>query len=164
MIKVSKNFWLNPAKIQVSGVRCSPDTIVKILDTLNCQWIVMTVDSVTEDSLLLTSIKEQGLKYFVRSHVAEYVEISVVIPYSLLNDFLNKAIHEEPENIFVFHLRDPANSVMCLQYSYEELVVTGIVDVFVSIALDENVLLICMNKSLASPQEVYMKIKALHLG
>ena len=96
--------------------------------------------------------------------MAEYVKISVVIPYSLLNDFLNKAIHEEPENIFVFHLRDPANSVMCLQYSYEELVVTGIVDVFVSIALDENVLLVCMNKSLISPQEVYMKIKALHFN
>lgn len=37
---------------------------------------------------------------------------------------------------------------MCLRYSYEELVTKGIVDVFISISFDENVLLICMNKSL----------------
>lgn len=52
---------------------------------------------------------------------------------------------------------------MCVRHSYEELVTKGIVDVFISVSLDENVLLICMNKSLVSLRDVYQKIKALHL-
>lgn len=63
----------------------------------------------------------------------------------------------------MFSLRDPANAVMCLQHSYEELVTKGIVDVFISISFDENALLICMNKSLVSLRDVYLQIKALHL-
>ena len=63
----------------------------------------------------------------------------------------------------MFSLRDPANAVMCLQHSYEELVTKGIVDVFISISFDENALLICMNKSLVPLRDVYPKIKALHI-
>ena len=74
---------------------------------------------------------------------------------------MDKAIKENPENIFVFNLLDPASSVICLQRSFEELVTTGIADVFISIALDENALLICVNKSLIIPQEVFKRLKAL---
>lgn len=162
MIKFSKELLLNPAKIQVFGIKCTLDNIIKILNVFNCKWIVVTIDSVAEGSSLLTVVKEQGLKYFASPHSAEYVEISVVIPYSLLEDFLSEAINAEPENIFVFSLPDVANSVMCLQRSYEELVVDGIVDVFISVSLDENALLICMNNSLIPPHSVYKKIKALH--
>ena len=98
-----------------------------------------------------------------RPRSAEHAEISAIIPPSLFGDFLDKAIHEAPENVFVFSLCDPANAGMCLRYSYEELVTKGIVDVFISISFDENVLLICMNKSLVSPRDVYPQIKALHL-
>jgi len=63
------------------------------------------------------------------------------IPPSLFGDFLDKAIHEAPENVFVFSLCDPANAVMCVRHSYEELVTKGIVDVFISVSLDENALL-----------------------
>ena len=109
----------------------------------------------------MTLIKDQGSEYFVRPRSAEYAEVSAVIPRSLSEAFLNKAISENPENIFVFSLLDPANSAMCLQRSYEELVIAGIVDVFISISLDENALLICMNKSLVSARDMYAKIKAL---
>ena len=163
MIKFSKNLLLNPARIQVSGIKCNFNNIVKLLDVLNCNWIVVTIDSVTEKSSLLTLIKDNGLKYFVKPCSSEYVEISALIPYDFFEDFLHKAINEDPENIFVFNLLDPANSTMCLQHSYEELVTTGIVDVFISISLDENALLVYMNKSLISPRNVYTRIKALHL-
>ena len=113
---------------------------------------------------MLTSIKDHGLKYFVRPCSAKYLEISTVILYTAFKDFLNKAMNEEPENIFVFSLCDPANSAMCLQHPYEELVIAGIIDVFISISFDENTLLICMNKSLVSPQDVYAKIKALRFN
>ena len=161
MIKFSKSLLLNPAKIWVSGIKCSSDNIVKILDVFNRQWAVVTIDSASAGSPLMTLIKDQGSEYFVRPRSAEYAEVSAVIPRSLSEAFLNKAISENPEIIFVFSLLDPANSAMCLQRSYEELVITGIVDVFISISLDENALLICMNKSLVSVRDMYAKIKAL---
>lgn len=161
MIKFSKNLFLNPAEIRISGIRCSLNNIVKIATIFDCKWIVVTIDSVREGSSLLTLMKDQGLKYFARPRSADYVEISAVIPYPLFEDFLDKAIKEDPENIFVFNLLDSANSVMYLQRSFEELVATGITDVFISISLDENALLICVNKSLLPPQEVFKKIKAL---
>lgn len=161
MIKFSKNFLLNPAEIRISGIKCSFNNIVKIATVFDCKWIVVTIDSVTEGSSLLTLVKDQGLKYFARPRSADYVEISAVVPYPLFEDFLDKAIKEDLENIFVFNLLDSANSVMCLQHSFEELVATGITDVFISISLDENALLICVNKSLRLPQEVFKKIKAL---
>ena len=125
------------------------------------KWIVVTIDSVTEGSSLLTLVKDQRLKYFERPRSAGYVEISAVVPYLLFEDFLDKAIKENPENIFVFNLLDPASSVICLQRSFEELVTKGITDVFISISLDENALLICMNKSLILPQELFKRLKAL---
>ena len=141
---------------------CSVNNIVKIVDVFHCKEMVVTVDSVTEESSLLVFMKTQGLKYFERSRSAKHAEISSIIPSSLFRAFLDKAIYEAPENIFVFSLRDPANTVMCLRHSYEELVTTGIVDVFISISFDENALLICMNKSQVPLRDVYPKIKALH--
>ena len=161
MIKFSKNLFLNPAEIRISGIRCSLNNIVKISTVFEFKWIVVTIDSVTEGSSLLTLVKDQGLKYFERPRSAGYVEISAVVPYLLFEDFLDKAIKENPENIFVFNLLDPASSVICLQRSFEELVTKGITDVFISISLDENALLICMNKSLIPPQELFKRLKAL---
>ena len=46
-------------------------------------------------------------------------------------------------------------------YIAKLLVQNGITDVFISIALDENALLICMNKSLIIPQEVFKRLKEL---
>ena len=161
MIKFTKNLLLNPAEIRISGIKCSFNNIVKISTVFDFKWIVVTIDSVTEGSSLLTLVKNQGLKYFARPRSAGYVEISAVVPYPLFEDFLDKAIKENPENIFVFNLLDPANSVMCLQRSFEELVTTGITDMFISISLDENALLICVNKSLILPQELFKSLKAL---
>ena len=140
MIKFSKNFLLNPAEIRISGVKCSFKNIVKISTVFEFKRIVVTIDSVTEGSSLLTLVKDQGLKYIKRPCSAGYVEISAVVPYLLFEDFLDKAIKENPENIFVFNLLDPASSVICLQRSFEELVTKGITDVFISFSLDENAL------------------------
>ena len=164
MVKLSKSLLLNPSKIQASGIKCSFNNIVKILNTYSCEWLVVTIDSVAEGSSLLTFIEGLGLEYFKKRRSAECVEVSVTIPYSLFEDLLSKAIDEDPENIFVFYLRDSANSAMCLQHSYEKLVIAGIVDVFISISLDESAFLICMNKALVSPQDIYARVKALRLN
>lgn len=161
MIKISKSLLLNPAQIWISGIKCNFKNIAKIVNVLDCKWIVVTIDSLTKDSSLLALVKKQGLKYFLKQHSANYIEASVVIPYSLFEGILEKAISEDPENIFVFNLLDPTNWDIQLQHSFEELVATGITNLFISISLDENALLISINKFLIQPQELYRKIKAL---
>lgn len=161
MIRFSKQLWLNPAKIWVSGIRCSFNNIVKISTVFDFKWIAVTIDSVTEESPLLEFVKDQGLKYFASPRSSGYAEISAVVPYPLFEDFLDKAIKENPENIFMFNSLEPAGSAICLQGSFEKLVTMGITDVFISIALDENALLICMNKSLIIPQKVFKRLKEL---
>jgi len=163
MIRFSKLLWLNPAKIWVSGIRCSFNNIVQITNVFDCKWVVVTMEPIKKESSLLTLIKKQGLKYFVKPCSAEYVEITAVIPYTRFEDFLDKAIQEDPENIFVYNLLIPEKSDMCLQCSIEELLTTGIINAFMSISFDENALLICMNKNLLPTREVYKKIKALRL-
>ena len=161
MIKFTKSFLSNPAEIWISGIKCSFNNIVKISTVFDFKWIAVTIDSVTEGSSLLEFVKDQGLKYLASPRSSGYAEISAVVPYPLFEDFLDKAIKEDPENIFMFNFLEPAGSVICLQRSFEELVTTGITDVFISISLDENALLICMNKSLILPQEVFKRLKEL---
>lgn len=52
---------------------------------------------------------------------------------------------------------------MCLQYSFEELIIKGIADVCISISLDKNAMMIYMSKFLIPIREVFKKIKALRL-
>ena len=163
MIKFTKNFLFNPAEIRISGIKCSFNNVVKISTAFGFKQIAVTIDSVTEGSPLLEFVKDQGLEYFASPHSSGYLEISAVVPYSLFDDFLDKAIKENPENIFMFSFLEYTNtsSIICLQRSFEELVTEGIADVFISIALDENALLICVNKSLILPQKLFKRLKAL---
>ena len=161
MIKLTKNSLFNPAEIRISGIKCSFSNIVKLSKVFDFKCIAVTVDSVTEESSLLIFVNNRELKYFARPSSAGYIVISVIVPCDLFEDFLDKAINEAPENIFVFNLLDPANNVMCLQQPFEELMATKTTDVFISISLDENALLICVNKSLILPQELFKRLKTL---
>ena len=161
VIKFTKNFLFNPAEIRISGIKCSFNNIVKISTAFDFKQIAVTIDSVTEGSPLLEFVKDQGLEYFASPRSTGYVEISAVVPYSLFDDFLDIAIKENPENIFMFNFLEHTSSIICLQRSFEKLVTEGIIDVFISIALDENALLICINKSLILPQKLFKRLKAL---
>lgn len=152
---------MNPAKIWISGVKCSYDNMIKLANIFDCKWISLTIDSVTEESPLLKFIKNRELKYSVRQHSTNHMEISVAVQYDLFKYILKKAISEDPENIFIFNLLELTNWNEQLQRPFEELVATGITNMFISISLDENALLISVNKSLIRPQELYRKIKAL---
>lgn len=164
MIKISKNLLLNPTQIRISDVKCNFKNITKVVNIFHCTWIVLTIDSLTRDSSLLPLINDQGLKHTIMQRSANYLEISVIVPYSILGDILERAISEEPENIFIVNLLNPTNGYIYLQHTFEELVVTGVANVFISISLDENALLISANKYLVQPRELYRKIKTLRLG
>lgn len=160
MIRFSKCLFLNPAKIWISGLKCNCDNIMKIVDIFGSRWLTVAIDSVTEGSSLLTLIKEQRLEYFAKHHSTK-CEVSIRVPYALFEDILEKAIKEDPENIFVFNLLDPVNWDVHWQRPFEDLVSAGITDMSMSISLDENALLISVNKSILPPQEIYSKMKAL---
>ena len=161
MIRFSKCFLMNPAHIWIFDIRCSPDNIMKIANVFTNKWVVVTIDSITKESSLLTFIETQGLKYFVKQHSINNIEISIAISYDLFEVILRKADSEDPENIFVFDIPDLTNWNIYLHYSFEELVATGVANMFISIGLDENAMLITVNKHVLSPKELYSKIKSL---
>lgn len=161
MIRFSKNFLMNPAQIWIFGIQCSPDNIIKIADAFNNKWIIVTIDSVTEESSLLTFIKDQDINYVVKQHSDNNIEISIAISYDLFETVLRKADSENPENIFVFDLPNLTNWNEYLQYSFEELVSTRVANMSLSIGLDENAMLITVDKHVLSPKELYRKIKGL---
>lgn len=163
MIRFSKILFTNSAKVYVSGIRCSYDNIVKIVGIFDCTHISLTVDSVARESQLLTFIKEHGLNYFIKQQAANYVELSAEVPCSLFNCILEKAICEKPENIFIFNLLDPSSWNMQLQRPFDELVAMGVTDMFISASLDEDALLISINRSLLSAKDVYKKIRLLNI-
>jgi len=162
VIRYSKLFFTNPAQISISGIKCSCDNLIKISDIFNCKLFSLTIDSITSESSLLKFIKEKDLKYAVKQSNIDSMEISVIVPNNLYSIVLNKAIREYPENIFIFNLLNPVDWDKQLCRCFEEIVKTGVTDVYISISLDENSLLISLNKSLIFPKEVYKKIKSLH--
>lgn len=164
MINISKKLLLNPTQIRISGVKCNFKNITKVVNIFNYKWIVMTIDSLMRDSSLLSLINDQGLKYTLKQRSDNYLEVSVIVPYSILGDILKRAISEDPENIFIVNFLNPTNGYIYLQHTFEELVVTGVANVFISISLDENAILILSNKYLVQPRELYRKIKTLRLG
>lgn len=163
MIKYTRNFLFNPAQLQASNIIGDYDNIQRIVKVFNCKLLVMTIDSVSKESELIGLAEKQQLQYFTKPYDNDYTELSIVVPYASFGDFLKKAISEEPENIIIFDLLDPTTVGEQLQLPHEELVIGGNTDVSITIALDENAMMIYMNKSLIRPQEVYKKIKLLNL-
>ena len=161
MIRILKYLWINPAQIYIDGIKCSFKNISKITNIFNYKWIALLIDSLTKDSPLLAFIKNQGLKYSLNQHSPEYIEVSVFIPYSLFEDVLEKAIDEYPENIFILNLFESENWDTHLRLPFKKLATAGVSDLAISISLDENSLLISVNKSLIEPRNIYREIKAL---
>ncbi len=163
MVNISKLLFTNPAQIIISAIKCNYSNIIKITNVLDCKLFVLTIDSIRENSAFFKLIEELGLKYSLKKQSINYIEISTVVPYNLFNIVLNKAINENPENIFMFNLINQTNWNNQLEYSFEKLVSTGITDIFLSFSFDENAILLYINKSLLSPREIYKKIKSLKL-
>lgn len=161
MIRFSKNFLTNPAQIWIYGIQCSPDNIIKIADSFKNKWMIVTIDSVTKESSLLKYIKDQGINYVVKQHSDNNIELSIAILYDMLEAVLKKADCENPENIFIFDLPNLTNWSEYLQYSFEKLVSTGVANMFLSVDLDENAMLLTLDKHVLSLQELYRRIKRL---
>ena len=162
MVKISQNLLFNPAQIEVAGVRLSPDNIIQAIKVFDFSRIMVTIDSVSNDSPLLTYIKKEGLEHYTNSHISECIEVSVFIPRSLFANFLKIAMDEVPENIFVCNFPSTNSGDIFHQHSFEELVIKGYADVFVSFSLDENAFLICFNKLYHSPKEILKRVKSIH--
>ena len=80
MIKFSKMFFTNPAKIWISNIKCSFNNVVKIIKVFNCEWMTMTIDSIAEGSALLTLlIGEIGSIVTKSASVIELVSLDLFV-------------------------------------------------------------------------------------
>ena len=143
----------------------------------NSEIINIEEHKMTRIKATLTRVMSKVLLTCTTKSDTEYVNVTKDNGYIRLSDVhyilettnkkffpFKKANNEDPENIFVFSLPDPANGAMCLRRPYEESVADGSTDIFISISSDENAVLICMNKSLIPVRDVYAKIKALRFN
>ena len=107
-----KNLITEPPSVTIYGVECSAENLLKVLGVFDCGHVLVTVDSVAAESTIIAS-GEGGVPCFVKPSAGNRAELSAVVPCGMARAFLEKAIAEEPENIFVFVLPDPANAADC---------------------------------------------------
>ena len=162
MIKITKQLLLNPASIWISGVKCSVSNIVKVSSILDWEWILLTLTSLPKESILPEFFSDHGLKYHIEQ-LSDNIEIHTVIPYSLLEKVLEKAISEDPEDIVMVGMHGAPRVKMPQRPSYEELVTSGVIAAYISVSMDENAMLICANKSLMQTRNLYKNIKTIRL-
>lgn len=161
MIRLSKLFFTNPAKIWICGAKCNLNNIIKISGLFEYKWVVMTIDSISKESSLFVFIRDHGFEYYIKQSSVNYIEVSVALPYSLLEIFLEKVLCEEPENIFILNLLKPVAMDILNQQNFEKFVVSGVADVFTAFNLDNNTMSISVNKHLIKTKEVYKQIKKM---
>lgn len=161
MIKLTKLFMINPAQIQITGIKCNYFNIKSLISVFDWKLMVLTVDSVKKESEFYKFIKSKKLKHSVKSSSNDDVEITVIISLDTLLIVLEELINEYPENIFISNIFTDTDINMFFQSSFENLVIKGYSDFSILLSLDENSALIIMNKLLSSPKDAFEKLKVM---
>lgn len=161
MISFSKMLFFKLSQIRISGIDCNYSNLSKIIDVFDMEHIIITIDSVTEESMLLKYVREQPFEYYLNKTSNGYMEVSIVTSKAIFNTVLEISLNEDPENVFLSNLIDHDNHKYQFRYPQEEIVSKGITDMTISISLDENEILIYLNKELLHPKTIYKKLKAL---
>lgn len=161
MIKLTKLFMINPAQIQITGVKCNYFNIKSIISVFEWKLIVLTVDSVKKEGAFYEFIKRKELKHYIKPSSKDEVEITVIVTIDLLLCALDELVNEYPENIFISNIFTDTDIDMLFQSSFENLVIKGYSDFSILLSLDEKSVLILMNKLLISPKDAFNKLKAM---
>lgn len=161
MIKLTKLFMINPAQIQITGVKCNYFNIKSIISVFEWKLIVLTVDSVKKEGAFYKFIKRKELKHYIKPSSKDEVEITVIVPIDLLLSVLDEVVNEYPENIFISNIFTDTDIDMLFQSPFENLVIKGYSDFSILLSLDEKSVLILMNKLLISPKDAFNKLKAM---
>lgn len=162
MTKISKFLLFNPISILIKDIDCNFENIVKVINIFEFKHIVMRIIFLQKDSALMVFIKNKELKFITKQCSDNYVVLSVIVPYSLLNNVLKMAINEKADDICIFNLFDLTTwDIYQHNTSINYLVSKGVIDVALFVAFDARTLIINANKSLVRPKEMYEKVKEI---
>ena len=146
MIRLSNFCFKTWFQISVKNVRCSYENLKKLTNLFTSEHIVLVADDIINDSSLFEFLKNNDLEYvFLRQYIRN-VEVAVKVPIDFANYVLKEIISNNPENIFVFDLKDNEKWKDTLECTKETIVSRGNASIFVTIAGDENSILLIANK------------------
>lgn len=155
MIKLSKMCF--KAYFQISGynVKCSYGALKKLASLIKSEYIVVTIDSIEKSTAFFDFLEENKLEYMILKEIFQYSEVAVRVPLDVRDAFLKEIINNNPENIFIFDIKEKDIWKEKLQYTKETIVDKGRTNIFVTISCDENAFLLIADKKEYDLKKVY---------
>ena len=159
MIRLSNFCFKTWFQISAKNVRCRYENLKKLTNLFTSEHIVLIADDIKIDSSLFEFLKNNNLEYvFLRQYIRN-VEVEVKVPIDFANYVLKEIISNNPENIFVFDLKENEKWKDKLQCTKETIVSRGNANIFVTIACDKNSILLIANKDGYDFKTVYSYLK-----
>lgn len=159
MIRLSNFCFKTWFQISAKNARCSYENLKKLTNLFTSEHIMLIADDIKIDSSLFEFLKNKNLEYvFLRQYIRD-VEVAVKVPIDFANYVIKEIISNNPENIFVFDLKDNEKWKDALEYTKETIVSKGIASIFVTVACDENSILLTANKKRYNFKMVYSYLK-----
>ena len=160
MIKLSKMSF--KACFQISGynVKCSYGTLKKLVSLFKTEYIVVTVDSIEKSTTFFKFLEDNKLEYMILKEIFQYLEVAVKVPLEVREVFLKEIINNNPENIFIFDIKEKDMWKEKLQYAKETIVDNKKTNIFVTISCDENAFLLIAGKKEYDIKKVYSYLKS----
>lgn len=160
MPKISKMYSPNWTQVYMSNTDCDYNNITRVIELFNFTHVVISIDSVSSDSEIFKLSDELGLERIINPTSEESFELSVSVPMDLLNRILEKAIAEDPENIFITHAVDPMVWKQHVRIHPSTLLSKSITDVFIGVERDKQIISISTAKDIYTPRDLIKALKA----
>ena len=159
MIRLSTFCFKTWFQISAKNVRCSYENLKKLTNLFTSKHIVLVGDDININSSLFEFFKTNNFEYvFLRQYIRN-VEVAVKVPIDFADYVLKEFISNNPENIFVFDLKDNEKWKDTLECTKETIVNKGNASIFVTVACDEKSLLLTANKEGYDFKTVYSYLK-----
>ena len=147
------------SEINIQEIDCTYENVNAVLKAFNFDQTLITVDSIENNSNFLLFLESLNLKFTCSVMNANTKEISVIIPFKLLEDVIEGAIQNNPENIFITNIKKTIDIRLLLETSPICTIKNGFSDVIVVIARDKNVIHFTFDSKEYSNKEVSNRIK-----
>lgn len=148
-------------EIDIQGIDCTYGNVKAALKALDFNQTLITVDSIDNNSSFLHLLESLSLKFTCSVINANAEEISAIIPFKLLEDVLEAAIQNDPENIFITNIKKPIDIRMISKVSPIYTIKNGFSDVIMFIARDKHIIHFIFDSKKYSHKEVSNKLRSL---
>jgi len=171
-IKVEKSIFLEIPDIFISRIDCTPENIVKLLDTLefkNNIEVIADMGFENEKNFPIEKIEKFKIKHnssFEKSKYSNGWFRLIASPKECIN-FLNDIFEFDIEAIFILDLRDEGIWKQSPHYTNmelsKELIKQNVMNSYLTAFIDEYEIVITFNKDTYDAKKLVAKIKALFL-